>query len=478
MSVTEKSPQASFVRGLGLFDSTAMVAGSMIGSGIFIVTAAMARDLGSPGWVLIAWIIPVLLTLMGAACYSELAAMLPKAGGQYAFLREAHGPVVGFLYGWTLFTVIQTGTIAAVSVAFAKFLGILVPEISATAAAMPDATMIAFGRSWHLHLSTQQATAIGAVIFLTLNNSRGIEAGKVVQNVFTTLKVGALLALIAIGLSRGANLAAAWHMDPFWAPIANGVPLSGVALWTTLGTVMVGSLFSLDAWNNLTFATEEVRQPEKTLPRALLLGTLGVGALYLVTNIVYMLVLPFDGIQHAAEDRVATVVMEGAFGAIGAKLMAAAIMVSTFGCANGIIMAGSRVLYAMAKDGLFFAKAGELNQYGVPQNALWMQALWTVVLTLSGSYGDLLDYVIFAALLFYVLTVAGIFVMRRKAPNMPRPIRVWGYPVMPALYMLGCTVIMINLLIYKPTHTWPGLAIVLSGLPVYWFWQRRIGQAT
>jgi APA family basic amino acid/polyamine antiporter len=473
MSVKAPSPPVSFVRGLGLFDSTAMVAGSMIGSGIFIVTAAMSRDLGSPGWVLLAWLIPVLLTMMGAACYSELAAMLPKAGGQYAFLREAHGPVVGFLYGWTLFTVIQTGTIAAVSVAFAKFLGLLIPTISSTAHAFPDNPFTLFGHTFHPNLSTLQATAIGGIIFLTLNNSRGIEAGKMVQNVFTILKIGALLALIAIGMAFGGGSTAAWHMQPFWQPMANGLPLSGLTLWTTMGTVMVGSLFSLDAWNNLTFATEEVRQPEVTLPKALLFGTITVGCIYLLANVAYMQALPFDGIQHASEDRVATAVMQGLFGENGAKVMAAAIMISTFGCANGIILAGSRVLYAMAQDGLFFAPAGQLNQHGVPQNALWMQAFWTVMLTLSGSYGDLLDYVIFAALLFYVLTVAGVFVLRKRQPDAVRPVKAWGYPVMPALYMLGCSAIMVDLLIFKPTFTWPGLGIVLSGLPVYWMWRGR-----
>lgn len=473
MSAKAPSPPISFVRGLGLFDSTAIVAGSMIGSGIFIVTAAMARDLGSPGWVLLAWLIPVLLTLMGAACYSELAAMLPKAGGQYAFLREAHGPVIGFLYGWTLFMVIQTGTIAAVSVAFAKFLGLLIPTISSTALAFPDNPVTLFGHTFHPNLSTLQATAVGGIIFLTLNNSRGIEAGKMVQNVFTILKIGALLALIAIGIGCGGGAETAWHLQPFWQPQAGGVPLTGLTLWTTLGTVMVGSLFSLDAWNNLTFATEEVHQPEKTLPRAMLLGTVTVGVLYLLANVAYMQALPFDGIQHAAEDRVATAVMQGLFGPIGAKVMAAAIMISTFGCANGMILAGSRVFYAMAKDRLFFAPAGHLNQHGVPQNALWMQAVWTVLLTLSGSYGDLLDYVIFAALLFYVLTVAAVFVLRRTQPDAERPVKVWGYPVMPALYMAGCAAIMVDLLIYKPTFTWPGLGIVLSGLPVYWLWRGR-----
>jgi APA family basic amino acid/polyamine antiporter len=473
MAAKAPTTPVSFVRGLGLFDSTAIVAGSMIGSGIFIVTSAMARDLGSPGWVMIAWLIPVLLTMIGAACYSELAAMLPKAGGQYAFLREAHGPVVGFLYGWTLFTVIQTGTIAAVSVAFAKFLGLLIPTIASTVPAIPGTTLQLFGHTFHLGLSTLQATAIGGIIFLTLNNSRGIEAGKMVQNVFTILKIGALLALIGIGMAFGGGSDTAWQMRPFWEPIANGLPLSGVALWTTMGTVMVGSLFSLDAWNNLTFATEEVRSPEKTLPKAMLLGTVAVGVLYLLANFAYMNVLPFAGVQHAAEDRVATAVMEAMFGQAGAKVMAAAIMVSTFGCANGIILAGSRVLYAMARDGLFFAPAGQLNQHGVPQNALWMQAFWTVALTLTGSYGDLLDYVIFAALLFYVLTVAGVFVLRRTQPDTPRPVRTWGYPFMPALYMVSCSALMVNLLIFKPAYTWPGLGIVLSGLPVYWLWRGR-----
>ncbi len=455
---------SKFVRGLGLFDSTMIVAGSMIGSGIFIVSADIARQVGAPGWLLMVWVLTGLLTVVAALSYGELAAMFPDAGGQYIYLREAHGPLWGFLYGWTVFLVIQTGTIAAVAVAFAKFLGVLMPSVSATN------TLFTLGP---ISFSTQRLVGIGVVALLTATNTLGIKAGKIVQNTFTAAKVGALAALIVLAFFIGSNDEAAAHTSDFWSPIVNGNTLSTIALLTAIGTAMVGSLFSADAWNNIGFAAEEVKEPHRTVPRAMMFGTIIVTILYLSANVSYIFVLPMDGIQHAAEDRVGTAAAQVIFGGGAAAIMAVAIMISTFGCTNGLILAGARVYYAMAHHGLFFKKIGELNKHGVPANGLILQGIWAAVLALSGTYGNLLDYVIFAALLFYVLTVAGIFVLRRKRPDAQRPYKAWGYPVMPALYIVLATLIMIDLLIYKPAYTWPGLGLVLTGLPVYFLWKRK-----
>ncbi len=455
---------SKFVRGLGLFDSTMIVAGSMIGSGIFIVSADIARQVGSPGWLLAVWIITGLLTVIAALSYGELAAMFPHAGGQYIYLREAHGPLSGFLYGWTLFLVIQTGTIAAVAVAFAKFLGVLLPAVSATN------TLFTLGP---VSFSTQRLLGIAVVALLTFTNTRGIQAGKIIQNIFTATKIGALAMLILLAFFVGSNDGAALHSADFWKPVVDGQTLSFLALMIALGTSMVGSLFSADAWNNIGFAAAEVKEPHRTVPRAMMLGTLIVTVLYISANFSYLAVLPMAGIQHAAEDRVGTAAAQMIFGGNAAVIMAIAIMISTFGCVNGLILAGARVYYAMAQHGLFFKKIGELNERGVPANGLVLQGLWAAVLTLSGTYGNLLDYVIFAALLFYVLTVAGIFVLRRRRPQAERPYKAWGYPVVPALYIVFATLIMIDLLIYKPAYTWPGLGLVLTGLPVYYLWRKQ-----
>lgn len=455
---------SKFVRGLGLFDSTMIVAGSMIGSGIFIVSADISRQVGAPGWLLMVWVLTGLLTVVAALSYGELAAMFPDAGGQYIYLREAHGPLWGFLYGWTVFLVIQTGTIAAVAVAFAKFLGVLMPSVSASN------TLFSLGS---ISFSTQRLVGIGVVALLTATNTLGIKTGKIVQNTFTAAKVGALAALIVLAFFIGSNDEAAAHTADFWTPLVNGNVLSTLALLTAIGTAMVGSLFSADAWNNIGFAAEEVKEPHRTVPRAMMFGTIIVTILYLSANVSYIFVLPMDGIQHAAEDRVGTAAAQMIFGVNAAAIMAVAIMISTFGCTNGLILAGARVYYAMAHHGLFFKKIGELNKHGVPANGLILQGIWAAVLTLSGTYGNLLDYVIFAALLFYVLTVAGIFVLRRKRPDAARPYKAWGYPVMPALYIVLATLIMIDLLIYKPAYTWPGLGLVLTGLPVYFLWKRK-----
>lgn len=463
-----KATQAQFVRGLGLWDATAIVAGSMLGSGVFIVAADIARQVEAPAWLLLVWLVTGGLTIVGALTYGELAGMMPHAGGQYVYLRQAYGPLVGFLYGWTLFTVIQTGTIAAVAVAFAKFSAVLFPVI--------DQPLFFLGLSF----SAQKVLAITVIALLTYANCTGLQTGRWVQNAFTATKVGALLALVLVGLLAGRN-EFAWsaNAQSFWGP-----PVWSLALLPALGAAMVGSLFSADAWNNITFAAAEVRDPARTVPLSLLLGTSIIITLYLGANIAYLVALPLQGdpaattalgrgIAHAHADRVATAVMEVIFGSRGAIAMAIAIMVSTFGCVNGLILAGARVYFAMAQHGLFFQAAGRLNRQSVPAVALVMQGVWAALLTLSGSYGDLLDYVVFAALLFYALTAAAVFVLRRTAPELPRPYRAFGYPVLPALYIAVTACILLDLLVVKPNYTWPGLLIVLSGVPVFHLWAQR-----
>ncbi|HTV08368.1 MAG TPA: amino acid permease [Candidatus Aquilonibacter sp.] len=471
-----------FVQGLGLFSSTAIVMGSMIGSGIFIVPAEMSRTLGSPALLIAAWIVTAVLTMIGALSYGELAAMMPKAGGQYVYLRESLGPIWGFLYGWTLFTVIQTGTIAAVGVAFGKFLGVFFPSISQT-------NWILHVGSGNVGLSTASLVAIAVIVLLTFTNTRGLKTGAAVQNVFTTTKVLALLGVIAVGLvaknaiARASNFGPAWHN--FWAGAHWGTPhtidvgsflgMGGgtavVGLLAVVAVVQVGSLFSSDAWNNITFTAGEVRNPKRNIPLSLAIGTGAVSLLYISCNFVYLSVLPMHAIANAPQDRVATAVMQAAFGPVGAKLMAIAILVSTFGCVNGLVLAGARVYYAMSHDGLFFKSTGKLDRQGVPKNSLWMQCVWTCLLCLSGQYGNLLDYVILAALVFYILTIAGLFVLRWKRPDAPRPYRAIGYPVLPALYIVMAVWICGVLLRYKPQYTWPGLILVLLGVPVYMVWR-------
>ena len=459
--------------------------GSMIGSGIFIVSADMSRTLGSPALLIAAWLVTAAMTVIGALSYGELAAMMPKAGGQYVYLREALGPIWGFLYGWTLFLVIQTGTIAAVGVAFGKFLGVFFPSVSAN-------RWLWHAGSGNIGLNTANLAAILVITLLTFTNTRGVKLGAAVQNVFTTAKVLALLGMVGVGViahnagAIAANFGPGWHN--FWAGAGPGTHktleigsffgLGGgaavVGLLTLVAVVQVGSLFSSDAWNNVTFTAGEVTNPKRNLPLSLALGTGVVLLLYIACNFVYLSVLPLPALAHAPQDRVATAVMEVAFGAVGAKLMAAAILISTFGCVNGMLLAGARVYYAMSGDGLFFKAVGKLDaKTGVPTNSLWLQWAWTCLLCLSGSYGQLLDYVIFAVLVFYVLTIAGLFVLRRTRPETPRPYRAFGYPVLPALYIVMATWICGVLLRYKPQYTWPGLGIVLLGVPVYLLWQKR-----
>ncbi len=485
--MSQTATETGFVRGLNLFDATMIVIGTMIGSGIFIVSADMARLINSPGWLLVAWGVTAALTILAALSYGELAAMLPQAGGVYVFLREAYSPLWGFLYGWTLFAVIQTGTIAAVAVAFARFLSVLVPSISENSYLIPP---IHISTGYAFSLSTAQLVGVAVIVLLTWTNSRGLEYGKIVQNVFTTAKVSAIAALIVAGLFLGRN-AEAIHTN-FTSTFALGAfdPALGVAAGTVFGLIIAigvaqsGSLFSADAWHDVTFIAGEVRDPKKNLPKALVIGCTFVVLLYLLANVIYLLVLPMPAIQHAPSDRVATAVLERIFPSYGAILMAIAIMISTFGCVNSLVLAGARAYYAMAKDRLFFAQAATLNRAKVPGWSLWVQGVWAAALVLPRTYntatgqygnlyGNLLDYVISAALIFYILTIAAVFRLRHKMPNIERSYRVPGYPVTPALYILGAAVILVILFAYRPATTWPGLIIVLAGAVVYAGVRRR-----
>jgi APA family basic amino acid/polyamine antiporter len=477
-----------FKRGLGLYDSTMVVVGSMIGSGIFIVSADMGRSIGSAGWLLVAWLVAGLLTVVGALAYGELAAMMPRAGGQYVYLREAFSPLWGFLYGWTLFLVIQTGTIAAVAVGFARYLGVLVPGIAEDVYLVPPIHITA---GYALSLSTTQLVAILVIVLLTWTNTRGLEYGRIIQNIFTTTKTGALVGLILVGLLLGWNPSAVSdNFGNLWTPrtVVEIVPgLSAVTafgLFVAICVAQTGSLFSADAWNNITFTAGEVKEPRRHIPLSLALGTMIVIGLYLLANVAYLVTLTFDQIQQAPADRVATATLDAIFPGAGAAIMAVAIVISTFGCNNGLILAGARAYYAMARDGLFFRKVGLLNDAKVPAWGLAWQGLWAGILVLprtynpsTGAYGNLysnlLDYVISAALIFYILTIGGVFRLRRTRPHVERPYRAFGYPVVPALYIAGASIILAVLFVYRTATTWPGLIIVLLGLPVYLAWKRR-----
>lgn len=461
-----------FSRALGLFDATTLVVGTIIGSGIFIVSADIARIVKSPGLMLIVWVIAGLLTIFAALSYAELAAAMPRAGGQYVFLREAFGRLPAFLYGWTFFLVISTGTAAAVAVAFAKFLGIFLPSVSQNNIFL-DLGLVKF--------STQQLTAMAIVIVLTIANTRGVRDGAIIQNIFTVLKTLALIMLLIAGLTIGRNSEIV-HLN-----FTNMFPssLGFIDMITIIGTAMVGGLFAMDAWAYVCLAAAEVKDPQRNLPRALLVGTGFVALLYLLVNISYMCVLPLfgdassaeivgRGIQFASEDRVATAVAQTMLGKSGLYFIAAAIMISTFGCVNGTILTGARMYYAMAKDGLFFKSVSKINpKTHVPTTALIVGGIWTCILTLSGNYSQILDYIIFATLIFYVLTIIGLFVLRKKRPDMERPYRAWGYPWLQILYIVPATIIAVILLIFKPVYTWPGFVIVLTGVPVYFLWNWR-----
>ncbi|MDX9695603.1 MAG: amino acid permease [Bacteroidales bacterium] len=469
---------SEFRKSLNLFDATSIVAGSMIGSGIFIVSADIARSLGSPGWLLIVWVLTGVLTIIAALSYGELASMMPHAGGQYVYIREAYNPLSGFLFGWTLFMVIQTGSIAAVGMAFAKFTGVLFPWFS------ESNVWFELGR---IKITTVHALAIFSILFLSWLNAQGIRLGKIVQNSFTITKILSLIGLIVVGLFFAKSTGAIeLNSKVFWDAVqvkdGNLIPLTGFALIAAIGTAMVGALFSADAWNSATFTAGETINPKRNVPLSLLFGTGIVIVLYILANIVYLQALPLRGapdgttvfergIQYATNDRVGTAAMFGFFGSYAAMIMAVLVVISTFGCNNGMILSASRVYYAMANDGLFFKKVGKLNSKGVPSNGLLFQGIWASLLCLSGTYSDLLDYVIFAVLIFYTMTIIGIYILRKKRPDAERPYKAFGYPVVPAIYIIMATLIMIDLLIYKPNYTWPGLIIVLLGIPVYYIWR-------
>ena len=453
---------------LGLLDATMIVAGSMIGSGIFIVSADIARNVGSAGWLIAVWLITGFMTLIAAMSYGELSAMFPKAGGQYVYLKEAFNPLAGFLYGWSFFAVIQTATIAAVGVAFSKFAGYFIPALEVT-----DANIIAQIGIFKIYPA--QLVSIALIVLLTYINTKGIQGGKMIQTVFTVVKLLSLFGLILFGFVLAAraeiwdaNWTDAWAMK---TRAADGAVVGGVAGSAILGAIaaaMVGSIFSSDAWNNVTFIAGEVKNPQRNIGLSLFLGTLIVTLIYVAANLMYISVLPLQEIASAPQDRVAVAASTPIFGTLGAYVIAVMIMISTFGCNNGLILAGARVYYTMAQDGLFFKKTGELNKNNVPEFALWIQCLVASLLCLSGRYGDLLDMISFVVVLFYALTILGIFVLRKNRPDAWRPYRAFGYPVLPALYILMAITFCVLLIFYKPTYAGWGLAIVLTGIPIYY----------
>ncbi|RJP61613.1 MAG: amino acid permease [Ignavibacteriales bacterium] len=482
--ISTKSDPPSFKKELKLFDSTMIVVGSMIGSGIFIVSADIARTVGSPGYLILVWVITGLVTVTAALSYGELAGMMPNAGGQYVYLREAYNPLIGFLYGWTMFLVIQTGTIAAVAVAFAKFTSVLIPWFSEKNILLSIAG---------LNISAAQMLAIGSIIILTYINLIGIRSGKLTQNIFTITKTLALIGLILLGILIGRNAESIsanlrYFCEGTWTTIENGQilsikNLSGSMIIAAIGVAMVGSLFSSIAFESITFIAGEVVNPKRNIPLSLIIGTGTVTILYILANVVYVLILPVRGmpegateiargIQFAVSDRVGVAAAAEMFGVSAAAFMAVLIMISTFGCNNGLVLSGARVFFAMSKDKLFFKKVGTLNRHSVPGTALILQAVWASLLCLSGTYGDLLDYVVFAVLIFYILTIAGIFILRKKRPDAERSYKTFGYPVVPIIYLAIALAICIDLLIFKPTYTWPGMIIVLMGIPVYSLWKK------
>lgn len=523
--ISRQTTTPAFQRRLGLFDATMLVAGSMVGSGIFVVSSGIAQDVGSSGWLIVVWLVSGVMTIIGALSYAELASMFPHAGGQYVFLREAYGSLWAFLYGWTCFLVIQAGFIAAVAVIFVRYLGVLVPSLGIDTILLDVpldinlrlpvpwmAEPLTFFKREAFTISTGQFVAVAMIVFLTALNFFGIGMGRLVQNIFTVAKTLGLVLLIMVGLTVAANadVIAENVADPWsgitetkqFAEVSKFAPVTSVAVVLVLCGAMVGPLFSSDAWNNITFVAGEVKNPERTLPGGLFLGTGSVVILYLLANFAYLSALPLRnnfevrsasvgflfpvaeplaqaefshlrGIDHAKDARVATAVLERVSPTLGVALMAIAIMISTFGCNNGLILMGPRLYYAMANDGLFFRAVGRLNYWGVPAAGLVVQMVWSIVLVFSGSYNDLLDYIIFGALLFYILTVLAVFVLRRRRPELERPYRAFGYPLVPALYIALCAVIALGLLVVKPVFSWPSLLIVLTGIPVYLLWRQR-----
>jgi basic amino acid/polyamine antiporter, APA family len=474
--------QRKLTRGLNLFDSTMLVVGAMIGSGIFIVPAEMSRQIGAAGWLLVAWGVAGLLTISGALCYGELSAMMPRAGGMYVYLREAYSPLWGFLYGWTLFSVIETGTIAAVAVAFARFSGVLWPAISEERYLISP---IRISTHYALSLSTAQMLAVGVIVLLTFSNTLGLRYGKLIQNTFTVAKTGALGMLIVLGIFYGHNEAAiSGNFGSAWRPRGTAALSTGLDATTAFGLFVAiclsqtGSLFSADSWHNIAFAAPEVKRAERNVTLAMVIGATLVIALYLLANVAYLVTLPLEAIQNSPADRVGTATLQAMFPRIGSTLMAAAIMISTFGTINALTLTGARVYYAMARQRLFLPFAGKLNAVNVPASSLKLQGLWAALLVLPRTYNpatqtwgnlysNLLEYVISAALIFYVLTVAGVFRLRITRPDTPRPYRTPGYPWVPGFYILAASVILFVLFVYRPSTTWPGLVIVLLGIPIY-----------
>jgi APA family basic amino acid/polyamine antiporter len=485
------------VRGLGLIDGTMIVIGSMIGSGIFITSAESSRLVGSPGWLLAAWALAGVMTITGALCCAELAAMMPRAGGPYVFLRQAYSPGTGFLFGWSLFLVVQTGTIAAVAVAFANFTGVLIPGIDAKNYLIAPHRLPSFLNGYAISLSTAQLLAILMILVLTATNMRGLKTGKFIQNTFTFTKTAALIGLIVVGLLLGWNHASAAYTSSWWSPWMNGwnpqeaqpglALAGGMALAIVLGRAMTGPLFAQSAWNNVTFTAGEVENPGRNLPLSLLIGCGVVVTLYLLANLAYVVTLPLTGIQKADQGRVASATMQAIFGSRGAIIMAVAIMISTFGCNNGLILAGARVYYAMARDGLFFKSVGKLNQQHVPAIALIAQGIWACLLTLPRTattdpktgaiafgnvYTQLLEYLIPADLIFYGLMVGAVIIMRRKAPAMTRPYRTWGYPIAPIVYIAMAIAVVLDLAYLAPYTAGIGSLLVLTGIPAYLIWRK------
>lgn len=470
--MNETIGQHKMKRELGLLDATMLVVGSMIGSGIFIVSADITRNVGSAGWLILIWVISGLITLVAAISYGELSGMFPKAGGQYVYLREAYNKLTAFLFGWSTFLVIQTGTIAAVGVAFAKFAAYVYPPVS-------DTNILYQTGSFKLNAA--QLLAIVIIVLLTWINSRGVKNGKIIQTIFTITKILSLFGLIVFGLFSAfrtdvwqANWNDAWNAVQWSAETGTAVSIGGAALFAGIISSMVGSLFSSDAWNNITFIAGEVQNPKRNIGLSLFFGTLIVTIIYISANVMFTAVMPMKEIAFAPSDRVAVASAQYIFGAAGTIIIAVMIMISTFGCNNGLILSGARVYYTMAQDGVFFKKAGALNKFEVPGWGLWAQCIWASALCLTGKYGALLDYVVFVVLIFYILTIAGIFVLRKKMPNAERPYKAFGYPLLPVLYIIAATVICIGLLVYKTDTCGWGLVIVLAGIPVYYISKRNL----
>jgi basic amino acid/polyamine antiporter, APA family len=465
----QSTSQKNFKQSFSLLDATMIVSGSMIGSGIFLVSADMTRTVGSAGWLILLWILTGVLTLIAALSYGELSAMFPKAGGQYVYLKEAYNPLTGFLYGWSFFAVIQTGTIAAVGVAFSKFAAYIFPALS------ENNVLATIG---FIKITAAQITSIILIVFLTIVNTMGVKEGKLIQTFFTIIKLLALFGLIVFGFMAmnktvwDANWATGFSFGKMDGDML--IPYVGFAAIGAISGAMVGSLFSSDSWNNVTFIANEIKNPKRNIGLALFLGTFIVTLIYTATNLMYLAVMPLQAIAHAENDRVGVEAAKVIFGSEGTKIIAVMLMISTFGCNNGLILSGARVYYTMAKDGLFFQQAAKLNKNAVPARGLWIQCLWASVLCLSGRYGDLLDYIIFTVLIFYILTIIGIFILRKKRPDIPRSYKAFGYPILPMLYVIAASIICVSLLIYKPKFTFPGLGIVLLGIPIYYFvWKHK-----